>query len=104
MKSTFLAFLFGATLVATVSRAAEVLGIERAIRELPPQFVADIPLAQRPLLQRRLDLAHGYLHWFSDGSDVNATSMLYMRQFPRADGGFVVITHMPKPFADGSTP
>ena len=80
------------------------------------QFVADIPLAQRAALLQslrsdpsdtRLDLTHGYLHFYSDGGDhgaVGGTSMLYMRQFRRADGGFVILTHMPKPFADGSTP
>ena len=99
-----------------IALAGEVSVLERAIRELPPQFVADIPLAQRTALLQsfrsdpsdtRLDLAHGYLHFYSDGGDhgaVSGTSMLYMRQFRRADGGFVVLTHMPKPFADGSAP
>ncbi len=113
MKSKLFALLFGVALVASVCRAAEVHELERAIRELPAQFVADIPLAKRALLletlrsdpsDKRLDLAHGFLHWFSDGGDIYATSMLYMRLFRRAEGGFVVLTHMAKPFADGSTP
>jgi hypothetical protein len=99
-----------------IALAGEVSALERAIRELPPQFVADIPLAQRgALLQSlrsnpsdtRLDLAHGYLHFYSDGGDhgaIGGTSMFYMRQFQREGGGFVVLTHMAKPFADGSTP
>jgi hypothetical protein len=116
MKSKPFALLFVVALVATVCHAAEISELERAIRELPAQFVADIPLAQRAALLQslrtnpadtRLDLAHGYLHFYSDGGDhgaVSGTSMLYMRQFQRADGGFVVLTHMPKPFADGSSP
>lgn len=116
VKSKLFALFFGAALVASFCSAAEVSELERAIRELPAQFVADIPLAQRiPLLQslrsdpsdKRLDPIHGYLHFYSDGGDhgaVGGTSMLYMRQFQRAEGGFVVLTHMPKPFADGSAP
>ena len=114
MKAKLFALLFGVALVANVCRAAVVPELERAIRELPAQFVADIPLAQRTALLQslrsdpsdtRLDLAHGYLHFYSDGGDhgaVGGSSMLYMRQFQRTDGGFVVLTHMPKPFADAN--
>jgi hypothetical protein len=97
--------------------AGEPSELERAIRELPPQFVADIPIAERGDLltelrtddpsNMRLDLENGYLHYFSDNTDIHVTSQLYMRQFKRAEGGFVILTHMPKPFhgVDGdSTP
>ena len=116
MKSKLFALLFGVALVASVCRAGDVHTLERAIRELPAQFMADIPLTQRTALleslrrdpsDERLDLAHGYLHFYSDGGEkgaISSTSMLYMRQFQRTAGGFVVLTHMPKPFADGSTP
>jgi hypothetical protein len=104
MKPRLVGLLSGLTLGASVCGAAEVSDFERAFLELPPQFVADIPLAQRPLVRGRLDLEHSYLHWYSDGRDIDATSMLYLRQFRRADGGFVVLTHMPKPYADGSNP
>jgi hypothetical protein len=116
MKSKFAALLLGVVAVAGVVRAAEVSGLELAIRELPPEAVADIPLSQRTRflqsLRRdpsdtRLDLRRGFLHFYSDGGDHGegfGTSMLYMRQFQRTDGGFVILTHMPKPFADGSAP
>lgn len=55
--------------------------------------------------RRPAAFTHGYLHFYSDDRESDATSMLYMRQFPRAKGGFVIFTHMPKPFADAdSTP
>jgi hypothetical protein len=116
VKSKLFALLCAVALVASICHAAEVTELEHAIRELPAQFVADIPPAQRTALLQslrsdpsdtRLDLAHGYLHFYSDGGDhgaIGGTSMLYMRQFQRADGGFVVLIHMPKPIADGSIP
>ena len=115
MNRILLLILALAMLAAGVSHAEEITELERAIRELPPRFVADIPIAnrdafikslQRNSSDRRLDLKNGYLHHYSDNSaeGFGATSMLYMRQYRRADGGFVVLTHMPKPFANGSAP
>ena len=114
MKPILLSLVAFLTLFASVSHAEETSELERAIRELPPRFVADIPIATRDALFERiqrdldthLDLKNGFVHFFSDNSrdGIGATSMLYMRQFPRVDGGFVILTHMPKPFADGSTP
>jgi hypothetical protein len=115
MKPILSSLVASFALLAGVSQAAETTTeLERAIRELPPRFVADIPMVERDILikrlrdssERRLDLENGFVHFFSDNSrdGISATSMLYMRQFPRTDGGFVVLTHMPKPFAGGSAP
>ena len=115
MRSLLSSFFVFLTLVAGVGRAEEITELERAIRELPPRFVADISIAnrdafirslQRDSSDRRLDLKNGFLHFYSDNSaeGLGATSMLYMRQYRRANGGFVVLTHMPKPFGKGSAP
>lgn len=116
MKFRLASLLFSLSIVASIACAADVSELERAIRELPSQFVADIPPTQRTAflqsLRRdpsdtRLDLRHGFLNFYSDGGDYGegfGTSMFYMRQFRRADGGSIVLTHMPKPFADGSAP
>ncbi|RYD70402.1 MAG: hypothetical protein EOP84_26755 [Verrucomicrobiaceae bacterium] len=114
MKSLFFTILHGAALLASGVQAEEISGLERAIRELPAKFVADIPLEDRALLLRsllagsgdeRLDLKKGFLNWYSDSPEApRSSSMLYMQEYRKADGGVVVLTHMPKPYADGSTP
>ena len=115
MKTILFPTYIAIALVAWECRAADHTELERAIRELPAQFVADIPLSKRSLLLKslrrdpsdtRLDLQNGYLHFYSDSSHdgIKVTSQLYLRQLPRAGGGFVVLTHMPKPFADGALP
>jgi hypothetical protein len=85
-----------------------------AIMELPARYFADIPRDQRALFllslseqpgDRRLDYQHGWLHWYSDSEGPpHGTSMLYLKLLPRKDNTPLVLTHMPKPFADGHTP
>lgn len=85
-----------------------VLG--RAVLELPPAAVADIPRVQRTIFlahlradknKGRLDVKNGFREFYSDGEvPFLASSMLYMKVFPRKDGGSIVFCHMPKPQAD----
>src|SRR3712207_2437050 len=107
--------LFGLTSAVSVAFSAQKPAslLERALLELPPRYVADLPRANRPAFLARLsehpgfDPKHRYFHWYSDGGDlgqIGLTSMLYIKVFRRVSGDSVVLTHMPKPFADGSTP
>ena len=77
-----------------------------AVRHLPPQYLADVPLEQRDPLWKeiesdpeRLDLENGWLHFFSDGSSIKATSMFWVKTLPRSQGPPLVFVHMAKPFA-----
>lgn len=85
--------------------------LERAVLELPPDVVADIPQAERSIFlahlrtdnptNTRLDVKNGFLEFYADGEvPFHASSMLYMKVFPRKDGGNIVFCHMPKPQAD----
>ncbi|MGI9244382.1 MAG: hypothetical protein ACR2RV_26520 [Verrucomicrobiales bacterium] len=100
-------------------RADDSKFLNFAIFDLPPEYFADIPLAQRgkmlKLLSkmpggRRLDYENSYLHWYSDGGSISASSQLRLKLFPRDSGRAkspqppYVFVHMPKPFADGSAP
>ena len=85
--------------------------LERAVLELPPEAVADIPRTERSIFlahlrtdnptNTRLDVKNGFLEFYSDGEvPFRASSMLYMKVFPRNVGGNIVFCHMPKPQAD----
>ena len=90
------------------------------IYNLPPEYFADIPLEERSSFLRilskspkdkRLDYQNKYLHWYSDGGSISASSQLRVKLFPRKLTGYYrdanlpyVFVHMPKPFADGSVP
>jgi len=78
-----------------------------AILELPPKYLADIPLKERGLLLRqlsegpyfgdtRLDYQHGYLDYYSDGGEVNASCPFYLKLLKRPDGPPLVFVHMKK--------
>ncbi|HEY5893674.1 MAG TPA: hypothetical protein VIT91_10625 [Chthoniobacterales bacterium] len=106
--SILLAYLFSAHLFAYEGNFLNV-----AILTLPDRYMADIPLKDRDAfliaLSRdnstdRLDYEHGWVHFFSDGHEVPATSMLFIKLLPRKDNHPLVFVHMPKPFADGSKP
>ena len=84
-----------------------------AILTIPPKFLADIPLDQRGTLLKelsfqrddhRLDYPHGYLAFSSDGGDIDASSMFYLKVLP-TDSPFdtPVFVHMQKPF-NGNKP
>jgi hypothetical protein len=85
-----------------------------AVLELPDHYLADVPMADRSLLLRRLsesggqlDYARGWLHFSSDEGPggPGGTSMFYLKILPRKHGGNpLVFVHMAKPFADGSAP
>jgi hypothetical protein len=89
--------------------------LERAVLELPPEAVADIPRSQRAIFlshlgadeppNNRLDVKNGFLEFYTDGEvPFFANSMLYMKVFPKKDGGDIVFCHMPKPQADTLPP
>lgn len=89
--------------------------LERAVLELPPEAVANIPRDERSIFlahlrtdnptNTRLDVKNGFLEFYSDGEvPFLASSMLYMKVFPRKDGGNIVFCHMPKPQADELPP
>ena len=89
--------------------------LERAVMELPPEAVADIPPSQRAIFlshlkadepsNQRLDVKNGFLEFYTDGEvPFLASSMLYMKVFPNKDGGNIVFCHMPKPQADTLPP
>lgn len=82
-----------------------------ALIELPPKYLGDIPLANRKSFITEaawrnvsLDVASGWLHWFTDGGDVGATSMVWAKELPRPDKSPLILVHMAKPFADGRKP
>ncbi len=62
------------------------------IYNLPPEYFADIPLEERSSFLRilskspkdkRLDYQNKYLHWYSDGGSISASSQLRVKLFPR---------------------
>lgn len=105
--------LFSATLLLAGSGFAfsDEDSFRSALIDLPPKYLGDIPLETRKMLiaqvgrdPRRLDAASGWLHWFSDGGDVGATSMVWAKELPRQDKTPLIFVHMAKPFADGRKP
>lgn len=85
-----------------------------AILHLPPQFLADIPLASRTDYLRslskaqedRLDYQNGWLHHYSDGPDgsFGARCQVYLKLLPRTGQTPLIFVHLPRPAADGSAP
>lgn len=101
------------TVVPKLAVGASLL--ERAVLELPPEAVADIPRSQRAIFlshlgadeppNNRLDVTNGFLEFYTDGEvPFFASSMLYMKVFPKKGGGDIVFCHMPKPQADTLPP
>lgn len=93
------------------TRAAAMSALERAIMELPPEAVADIPTGERRIFlnelrrdappNKRLDIKNGFLEFYSDGEvPFHVTSMLYIKVFPLIEGGSIILCHMPKPESD----
>ena len=106
-------------ILSTILRVSSLLAADGnflnvAILELPDRYFADIPQKERTLLLNRLseqgsdlrlDYNHGWLHFYSDSEEPpHGTSMLYLKLLPRKDDTPLVLVHMAKPFADGSTP
>ena len=82
-----------------------------ALMTIPPKYLGDIPLADRNTFirligedSRGIDTKEGWVHWFSDGRDVRATSMVWLKELPRADKSPLIFVHIAKPFSDGSKP
>ena len=82
-----------------------------AIREVPPKYFADIPLEQRALLLKqvesdgeRFDATGGWLHYFSDGRDISASSMIWAKLLRRTKGKPYLLVHMAKPFTGKQPP
>ena len=79
--------------------------LERALLELPPQFVADMPLDERRIMVEaytskpaddRLDLKNGFFAGFSDCPFEqlrSASSWFYVKVFHHRDGKAVVFTY-----------
>ena len=44
------------------------------------------------------------MRWYSDGGYVRYTSMVWLKELPRAGRSPLLFVHMAKPFADGRTP
>ena len=104
-------FLFVALHVASGIALADEESFRAALMELPPKYLADVPLADRQKLiatagknADRLNAATGWLHWYSDGSSVRASSMIWAKELPRPDKTPLILVHMAKPFADGRKP
>jgi hypothetical protein len=105
-----LTVLFG----IAVASAGEGNFLNVAMLELPARYLADLSQDQRTLFlvrlseqpdDKRLDYRHGWIHWYSDSEEPpHGTSMLYLKLLPRKDDTPLVLVHMPKPFANGSTP
>ena len=78
--------------------------VERALLELPPQFVANMPLDERRVMvehfavaDSRLDRENGFFAGFSDCpfEDLrSASTAFYVKVFHRRNGGAVVFTYM----------
>ncbi len=106
--------IFAAALGVAKAWAQDGNFLNVAIIELPARYLADIPREERAAFllhlseqsgDTRLDYQHGWLHWYSDsGRSSYGTSMLYLKLLPRKDRAPLVLTHMPKPFADGKAP
>ena len=101
-----LAMAFAATLV----HAAEY-SLRLALLTIPPKHLGDIPLVDRGKFvaaleadPARMDVANGWVHWFSDGHEVPCTSMVWMKELPRSGKSPLVFIHMAKPMADGRKP
>lgn len=104
----------------TVGQAAGADGkyLNVALLQLPPKYLADVPLENRGWLleglsgsvfnDNRLDYTNGWIHFHSDGGDHETrkgpSSMFYVKLLPRKQQLPLVFVHMPKPFADGNAP
>ena len=111
-RNRFLLLVAGCLLLGSPTKvSADEQFFREALAELPPRFLADIPLAKRKRLlelaeksSSRLDTAEGWLHWYSDGARIGATSMIWAKVLPRPDRTPLLFVHLPKPFADGKKP
>lgn len=114
MKRAIPTHLLALTLITTtaisITRADEAT-FRHALKTIPANYLADITLAKRDTLFRelatdttpmRLDAKHGWLHFFSDGGNTNATSMFWVKELPRKDKPPLIFIHMAKPFANGA--
>lgn len=82
-----------------------------SLENIPPEYMGDIPLADRGKFMKaldsegdRLDAAKGWLHWSSDGRDVRGTSMVWAKELPRPGKSPLIFIHMAKPFGNGDKP
>ncbi len=111
---TRLILIILASLLVASASATEGNFLNVALLELPARYLADLPEDQRALFlvrlsedpnEKRLDYQHGWVHWFTDSGELpHLTSMLYLKLLPRGNNTPLVFVHMPKPYADGSTP
>jgi hypothetical protein len=112
MKSTAFSLPLAIALAATSltgTALADEASFRAALKTLPPRYFADIPLAERDGLltllngdngPQFLDAKKGWLHFFSDGGYIHATSMIWAKELPRTAGKEpLILVHMAKPFA-----
>lgn len=89
----------------------KIPNLEEVFLSLPDRMVADMPLAGRKIFlkheaddvdptNKRFDPANGFIHYFADSDEgTGAASMLYLKVLPTSDGSYIVVIHIPKPFA-----
>ncbi len=110
--------LLAATLGCSAREYGNFLNI--AILTIPPKYVANMPIGDRPKLlvltsedsdDWRLDYEHGWLTWCSDGGChvppekfPRADCMFWLKLLHRADGSPLVFIHVPKASHGGGEP
>lgn len=96
------------TAALTHTAAADEASFRAALKTIPPKYFAEIPLANRDIMFRelatdtkpdRLDAKKGWLHFYSDGGNVQGKSMIWAKELPRTGKPPLMFIHMAKPFA-----